>query len=254
MFRAPVLSLLFAVGCVAPSTSDIFWIELTPDSRPCADERIEENFTNARPSALVTGGSSTLTQSGSATYALVTRSDDGTVIVHYGDVVLTGTETEDGSLEVTWSGSDDFEDRIDAPTYTSTERRIYDVTETLTLRPRSGEDDPTWTGSLSVSTTSMLEYVETDEWVEAEFSGFSQVPSGQYLELTVTEPGSPPVAINFGDRDDCEGQDCRLAIVNDCTETFTLEGRLVDADVASFDALSGFGRPPGSGLLPPTFP
>jgi len=239
-----LLSVLPALACTE-AASDVYWLELTPDERPCPDAAVEENYTTAA-AADDAGQPGRPKQSGAAGYVLVTRAVDGSVLVNFDEHVLTGTEGADGAIDVAWTGFDEFGEEESTSDYVFSFREAANVEESLTLRPMADETQP-WSGTYALSSVYSWDYTETDEWSDG--LTFSLMPTFQILEAT--NPDVPLGSSNLPDRDDCEGDECRIAVSGDCTEVYEVRAvRLDDVAPAEFDVLAGFGRDFGSGQPP----
>ncbi len=250
MRAMPIGALLGVLGAVAcepapePFESDVFWIEITETSEPCAGIEITENMTNAAPSPSQTAAVETTT-SIPGDYAAVTLGEEGTAFVNYQGSVLVGTANPDGSLEASFLNEESLNETRTSETYTHTRIEELAFEQTLSLVPTGGEENPRFTGSFTVRDSFLLDVSENDEWdPDVVGTGATQMPeTDDYLVWTEPTQGG---VINQEFRDDCPEDVCSMRVFSECTRSYEVSAvRLEGADVEAFEILENFDQPEG---------
>ncbi len=246
---------LGAVACEAPPepfSGDVFWIQITDDGTVCPDIEITHNF-NAELSDTTSTFDVTreATESIGGEYAYVTRGEDGSIFLNFRNEVLTGTEQDNGAIEVSWINDESTTQSLNEPTFVSTLTQAQTVEQTMTLRPGADEENPTYSGTYSLREYQFISLDETDEW------DFQALGIGTQFEdtddfLTWIVPPDPPFngSTNVRNRsflDDCPESDvCEFRYEEDCTRQFTVDAIKLDgADINDFGAIGDFGQPNG---------
>jgi len=254
----PLLSTLalIAMGCAeqpaVPLADDVFWLEVTPEASnaPC-EQAIDHNFEDVVP---IGGGSGELTEyerrleSASGSYAYVTRQGPDRDLLNFTGNVYTGAWIDESTVEVAWSGSEELEQSTEFfEGYTFQAVGTRQLQETLALSS-SGEPGAVFEGTLSVRQVEDLSYVESDEWDSTKSGIFlSSMPALDYL---VPADGYGFVT-NTSFTPNCTAADCRLEVVSDCEQVFTLTAYPVEGGIEAFEALDDYDR---SGGVPATAP
>jgi len=250
MRNAHIGLVVLALGAVAcepapePFASDVFWVEFTTVSEPCAGRELVENFTNADAAPDQVVMTSTMTTD-PGRYIGITLSENGEALVNVDGDVLIGTVANDGSISATFLNEEGTNETRTATGYTHTRVEQRTLEQTIELTPTPNEDNPRYTGSFVRAESFLFDISETDEWDEvAVGTGISQIPETR--QLLVWTDGSNGEPINQEFEDDCQGKDCTVTLTEDCTQEFDLEAvRVENTDLGDFDVLGAYDQPTG---------
>ncbi|MEN0065610.1 MAG: hypothetical protein AAGA48_25945 [Myxococcota bacterium] len=256
MNRYLIPAALLAIGCEpapAPFSGDVFWLEVIETATICPDVEISSNMANTRPAGSANAFERMITeeQTLGADYAFVTKGEDGTVLMNYRGDVLTGTETDNGGIEVSSVNNERFDETREAETYVHTRLFEQAIEQTIVLRP-VGEEDPNFSGSFTRRDQFLLELAENDEW-DPDVVGTTatqMLETDTYLDW-VEPPGGYGGNFVFNQEfnNDCpddNGDLCTLRVNDDCTREFSVTAQRIDGgDVDAFEVLGGFDQPTG---------
>jgi len=243
---------LGAIACETPAepyASDVFWIQIFDEGTVCPDTEITHNY-NAFLSSTesVFDVSSVTTESTGGEYGYVTRGEDGSIFLNFRGEVLTGTQNDNGSIEVSWTNEETSTTTITEDTFESVFTVEETVEQTMSLRPNNNEDNPTYSGAYTRRDYALIELEETDEWSFQKLGVGTQYDTSNYLEWFEDPPGQGNgEARNYSYLDDCLDADkCMFRLLEDCTRQFTVEAvKLEGADINTFGAINDFDQPNG---------
>ena len=214
-----ILSLvLFATACT-PSGIYMITVPYSDGAVDCSTD-IEENFSDGYAPDEEDAANSEWTydddfvRADRVIFFHIAPTSGGGAVLTWGDLVFPGVAEGDGHT-FSWSeATSGFETAEHEDGYVYDARFTTDSTMNIHLSASVLAD---LAGTISMSSDSVQDYTESDEWdwQDTDFAS-GQIPSTAYLEYM--EDGEMFAQGNGFEDDDCDGDDCELKVTESCDQ------------------------------------
>lgn len=213
-----LLGISSLTGCAMGSPEGIWMIQLPYGTNEQCGVQVSHNYTEGQVVGEDPVEEEEWSEEGGADYSdmvffaqIAVESKEHAVLV-ITDTVWPGARNDEGEWVFSWES-------FTEESYSAVHESGFVYTEVSTAssvtRVTMNVDGEIATGTWRAEDAAEVRWTESDEWAPNDVGTYnSSIPSGTYLE---TEDGD--WVDNVYDEDDCEGDECRLTVVDRCADT-----------------------------------